>query len=72
MLRSRLSTRSTILLTRARSFPLFPERSRFPAVESHHPTAPQMLADLLTISEFRGGSTDFAGMKMAFVGDCQV
>lgn len=30
----------------------------------------QMLADLLTISEFRG-STDFTGMKMAFVGDCQ-
>lgn len=30
----------------------------------------QMLADLLTIAEVRG-STDFKGMKMAFVGDCQ-
>ena len=29
-----------------------------------------MLADLLTIAEVRG-STDFKGMKMAFVGDCQ-
>ena len=30
-----------------------------------------MLADLLTIAEVRGG-TDFKGLKLAFVGDCQV